>query len=238
MEYNEGEKTHYVPPDSCNVSTKAAVTWPTALDKICHLRKLQTVRQSRFYGAEKWGFVEGWEVIDRLEGRIGKKVLKINLLRIESLNWIWVVTVRQGNYYVWKWSVASSLGIWATSTLHMLLWLAGTEYQNWRTLYIIHKVAFQRLVHLSNTCHLLIHVKSWERCACPFPTCLLVYVTQVERIDGISLRYDTIFIYCNWVSIQWQWSLHCTQNAKSVIYVRRNKANDRTHKMESKRYKQ
>jgi len=25
MGYNEGEKTHFVPPDSCSVSTKAAV---------------------------------------------------------------------------------------------------------------------------------------------------------------------------------------------------------------------
>jgi hypothetical protein len=56
------------------------------LDKICHLRKLQTVRKSRFYGAEIWGLVEGWEVIDVLEGRMGKKVLKIDVLRTESLN--------------------------------------------------------------------------------------------------------------------------------------------------------
>jgi hypothetical protein len=56
------------------------------LDKICHLRKLQTVRKPRFYGAEIWELVEGWEVIDRLEGRIGKKVLKVDVLRMESLN--------------------------------------------------------------------------------------------------------------------------------------------------------
>jgi hypothetical protein len=56
------------------------------LDKLCHLRILQTVRKSRFYGAEIWGLVEGWEIIDGLEGRIGKKVLKIDMLRTESLN--------------------------------------------------------------------------------------------------------------------------------------------------------
>ena len=26
-----------------------------------------------------------------------------------------------------------------------------------------------------------------------------------------SVQYDTIFIYCNWVSTRRQWSLHCTQ---------------------------
>ena len=56
------------------------------LDKVCHLLKLQTVRKSRFYEAEIWGLVEGWEVIDGLEGRIGKKVLKVDVLRAESLN--------------------------------------------------------------------------------------------------------------------------------------------------------
>jgi len=34
-----------------------------------------------------------------------------------------------------------------------------------------------------------------------------------------TIRYGTILIYCSWVSTQWQWSLHCTQKIRTVIYV-------------------
>jgi hypothetical protein len=181
-------------------------------------------------GSSRWTRRENWQ--ETFEDRCAA----------ESLNGIWLMTVRQGTYYVWKWSVATRLGRWATRNLRKLLWLAGTEYQNWWTLHVIHKAAFPRLVLLTNTCHLLILVKSWGRCASPFPTWISVYVTQVERSDSISLRYDmkrynTIFIYCNLVSTQWQWSLHCTQTARTVICIRRNKTDGRTHKMENKIYK-
>lgn len=134
--------------------------------------------------------MEGWEVIDGLEGRIGKKVLKIDVLRMESFNWIWVVTVRrQGTYYVWKWSVAARLGRWAMRNLHKFLWLAGTEYQNWWTLHVIHKAAFPRVVYLTNTCHLLIIVKSWERCAFPFPTWLSVCVILTPQKPSLHFTF-------------------------------------------------
>ena len=56
------------------------------IGKICDLCKLQTVRKSKFYGAEIWGMWGGWEIINGVEGRIGKKCLKVDVLRTDLLN--------------------------------------------------------------------------------------------------------------------------------------------------------
>jgi hypothetical protein len=53
-----------------------------------------------------------------------------------------------------------------------------------------------------------------------------------------KMRYDTIFMYCSLVSTRWQWTLHCIQKARAVVYIRRNNTDlthTHTHK-ESKTY--
>jgi len=37
------------------------------------------------------------------------------------------------------------------------------------------------------------------------------------------IRYDMIFIYCNWISTRWQWSVDLYKNRKeTAIYKKRN----------------
>jgi hypothetical protein len=44
-----------------------------------------------------------------------------------------------------------------------------------------------------------------------------------RRWDVAMMWYDTIFIYCNWVSIWWQWSVNLYQNRKgTTIHKTRN----------------
>jgi hypothetical protein len=55
--------------------------------------------------------------------------------------------------------------------------------------------------------------------------------------------YDMIFIYCNWVSTWWQWSVNLYKNRKeTAIYKRGNITQNNTkaqiHKIENKRTKQ
>ena len=40
-------------------------------------------------------------------------------------------------------------------------------------------------------------------------------------VHASMIKYDTIFIYCKWVSIQRQWSYTCKQRQRTVKYIRR-----------------
>jgi hypothetical protein len=68
---------------------------------------------------------------------------------------------------------------------------------------------------------------------------------QTRRYVPLTRTYkweDMIFVYCNWVSTRWQWSVNLYKNRKeTAIYERRNNTENntkhRTHKIENKRKK-
>jgi hypothetical protein len=63
-----------------------------------------------------------------------------------------------------------------------------------------------------------------------FSRLFVVYLSAFRQI-----RYD---VYCNWFSTRRQCSLHCTQKARTITYIRRNNTDPRTTKWKAKHTKQ